>query len=96
MLRLPDGLKAKIAALAEANGRSMNSELIDAALHHLERPSRLDAIEAFIEKHRKMLDQMSEYDWFGKDGIIAEIGQIQNQLSELDEVTRPERYADRD
>lgn len=29
VLRMPDGLRTKIARLAKANGRSMNAELVD-------------------------------------------------------------------
>lgn len=39
MLRMPDGMRDRIAALAKANGRSMNAEIV----HHLQ--SAIDIAE---------------------------------------------------
>lgn len=92
MLRFPPGMRDAVAKLAESNGRSMNTEIVAAIEQHLRGPSRLDAIEAFIEKHRKMLDEMAGYVWFGKDGILDEIDRMQDQLRQIDERVRPEGY----
>lgn len=92
MLRLPPGMRDAVAKLAGNNGRSINTEIVAAIEQHLKGPSRLDALEAFIEKHRKMLDGMAEYAWFGKDGILDEIDKMQDQLRQIDERVRPEEY----
>lgn len=44
-VRFPDGLRERVKRLAAANGRSLNSEIIDAIERHLERGDRLDEIE---------------------------------------------------
>ncbi len=38
ILRLPDGMRAALAELAARNGRSMNSEVVEALSLHFERP----------------------------------------------------------
>ena len=53
MLRFPEGMRAKLAKLASANGRSMNTEIIAALEQHLSGLDRLANIEAFIEKYLK-------------------------------------------
>ncbi len=49
-------MRDRIAALAESNGRSMTAEVVAALEQHLKGPSRLDALEAFIEKHRENIE----------------------------------------
>jgi hypothetical protein len=56
MLRLPDGMRDKLAKMAEANGRSMNAEILSALEQHLAGTDRLSAIEAFIQKHRTNIE----------------------------------------
>lgn len=38
ILRLPDGMRTQIAEKAKSNGRSMNSEVVDAIHKHLMEP----------------------------------------------------------
>jgi hypothetical protein len=45
MLRLPDGLRERIKRHATINGRSLNTEIVDAIERHLERTNRLDEFE---------------------------------------------------
>lgn len=59
MLRLPSGMRGQIAKLAEENGRSMNTEIVAAIEQHLKSPARLDAVERFIETHRKAIEALS-------------------------------------
>lgn len=60
MLRLPDGMRDTLAKLADANGRSMNAEIIAALEQHLSGLDRLSAVEAFIAAHRKSIESLSE------------------------------------
>jgi plasmid stability protein len=50
MVRLPDGLRERIKRRAAVNGRSLNSEIVDAIERHLERGDRLDELERRIVK----------------------------------------------
>lgn len=50
MLRLPDGLRARVAERASANGRSMNTEIIAAIEKALADGDRLTQIEARLAK----------------------------------------------
>jgi Arc-like DNA binding domain len=49
VLRMPDGLRTKIARLAKANGRSMNSELIDRIEKSLTDTTILKHLEEQVE-----------------------------------------------
>lgn len=69
IVRLPDGMRDRIAALAESNGRSMTAEVVAALEQHLRGPSRLDALEEFIERYRP---------------YIAVIEQISHDLDKLE------------
>lgn len=92
MARLPDGLKARITALAEANGRSMNSEIIDAILQHLDRPTKLDEIASFVEKYRKTIERVDEIiDWLEGD-LYQDIENLKSTVSTLDEEANPLKY----
>lgn len=53
MVRLPEALKVRLVAMAEANGRSMTAEAVAAIEQHLAKPDRLDAVEAFIKKYHE-------------------------------------------
>jgi plasmid stability protein len=55
MLRLPDGMRERIKAKAEENGRSMNSEIVDT----LERayPVATDTMYLVIDKIRQCLEE---------------------------------------
>ena len=50
MLRLPDGLRERIKHRAAVNGRSLNTEIVDAIERHLERGDRLDEFERRLAK----------------------------------------------
>ena len=53
MLRLPDGMRDRIKAAAEANSRSMNAEIV----HTLEEkypPEKDDAVDVLIEKLERL------------------------------------------
>ncbi|AMB86050.1 DNA-binding protein [Pseudomonas agarici] len=51
VVRLPDGMRSRIAENARANVRSMNSEII----HRLERVTEL---ESALERAHKIIDQL--------------------------------------
>jgi predicted DNA-binding protein len=50
MLRLPPGLRDRVARRAKKNGRSMNTEIIDAIERHLTGLDRLADLEARIKR----------------------------------------------
>jgi Arc-like DNA binding domain len=55
MLRLPPGLRDKVAARAAQNDRSMNTELIEAIEHHLQGADRITRLWEFYERHRESM-----------------------------------------
>jgi predicted DNA-binding protein len=52
MLRLPPGLRDQVARRAAENGRSMNTEIIDAIEKHLRDADRVTQLWEAFEKHR--------------------------------------------
>jgi hypothetical protein len=49
IIRLPDGMRDKIAALAQASGRSMTAEVVAALEHHLEREDKLASLRKTVD-----------------------------------------------
>ena len=60
MLRLPPGLREAVAKLADANGRSINAELIAAIENHLSRVDRLTALEQQLNEIRNEMRDRDE------------------------------------
>lgn len=59
MLRLPDGMRDRIAAEAKANGRSMNAEIVarlEASFQPVAAPSDIEERVARLEAALSMLD----------------------------------------
>jgi predicted DNA-binding protein len=56
MLRLPDGMRDELATLAEANGLSMNAEIVEAIERHLQGADRIAQVWEFFERHRKDIE----------------------------------------
>jgi hypothetical protein len=56
MLRLPPGLRDRVAQRAAKNGHSMNTEIIEAIEKHLIGEDRMSRIWEFIEKNRKNVE----------------------------------------
>lgn len=57
MLRLPDGMRDQIAAEAEKNGRSMNSEIVQRLSESL--ASSRSAASPVIDQMLRILDQLN-------------------------------------
>ena len=73
LLRLPDGLRDRIAAAAKANGRSMNSEINAVLEEHYPPPTAFDDV---IESIRLM-----SHDRDRLDAIRAMIDDLSKQLT---------------
>jgi hypothetical protein len=58
MLRLPPGLRDKVAARAAQNNRSMNTEIIEAIEHHLQGADRITRLWEFFELHRENIESV--------------------------------------
>jgi plasmid stability protein len=56
IVRLPDGLREKIAARAADNGRSMTSEVVAALEKYLESADRVTELSDFVERHRANIE----------------------------------------
>ena len=58
MLRLPPGLRDRVAQRAAKNGRSMNTEIIDAIEHHLTRADRVTQLWELWRKHERNIESI--------------------------------------
>ena len=56
MLRLPAGLRDRVARRAAENGRSMNTEIVDAIEKYLEETDRITQLWEMFEKHRESIE----------------------------------------
>lgn len=72
MLRLPPGMRDAVAKLADANGRSMNTEIVAAIEKHLTGTSRLAELDAFHEKYKIDIESISEL-WKELENISREM-----------------------
>jgi hypothetical protein len=59
MLRLPPGLRDQVARRAAENGRSMNTEIIDAIEKHLKGSDRVTQLWDIFEKHRADIEAIN-------------------------------------
>ena len=84
MLRLPPGLRDRVAQRAAENGRSMNTEIIDAIEHHLLGADRITQLWEFINKHRE------EIGWIAL--ISSDLEKLESTVREMKELVRPENY----
>lgn len=96
IVRLPEGMRDKIASLAETNGRSMTAEVVAALEQHLKGPTKLDQLSEFVEKYRKTVERVDDIiDWLEGD-LYTDIERLQRQVSEIDERTGLVRYDESD
>jgi predicted DNA-binding protein len=58
IVRLPDGMRDELAALAETNGRSMTSEVVAAIEKHLRGADRLTQLWEFFERQRQHIEEI--------------------------------------
>jgi hypothetical protein len=56
MLRLPPGLRDRVAQKAADNGRSMNTEIVEAIEQHLTRTDRVTQLWELFEKHKENIE----------------------------------------
>jgi predicted DNA-binding protein len=75
MLRLPPGLRDKVARRAAENGRSMNTEIIDAIENHLRGADRVTQLWEAFEKHRANIEAIGLI-WDAIDHLEHTIGRL--------------------
>ena len=56
MLRLPPGLRDRVARRAAENGRSMNTEIVEAIERHLTGADRVTQLWEFFGKHQENIE----------------------------------------
>jgi predicted DNA-binding protein len=83
MLRLPAGLRDKVARRAAENGRSMNTEIIDAIEKYLEGIDRLSQLWELFERHREDIEAIPR--------IWAAVENIEGYLERAGEGESPAR-----
>jgi predicted HicB family RNase H-like nuclease len=74
MLRLPPGLRDRVARRAAENGRSMNTEIIEAIEQHLTGADRVTQLWEFFGEHRANVEAIPR--------ILAAVEQIEIYLSQ--------------
>jgi predicted DNA-binding protein len=75
MLRLPPGLRDQVARRAAENGRSMNTEIIDAIEKHLRDADRVSQLWEAFEKHRANIEAI--------DLIFNAVDHLEYKVGEL-------------
>ena len=60
MLRLPEGMRGIIARLAEANGRSINSEIVDALAKHIMGKDLITDLANKVGEMEEMIKELQE------------------------------------
>lgn len=87
-LRFPDGMRDAIAERAKANGRSMNSEIIEMLKFAMEkRPIWLDDDEIFIDAPGGLGSESSSKKYPDKKpGLL--LREIQTKIDELTEIMK--------
>jgi predicted DNA-binding protein len=73
IVRLPDGMRDRLAAIAEANGRSMTAEVVAAIEQHLQGTDRITQLWEFFGKHSENIEAIPQ--------ILAAVEQIEIYLS---------------
>ena len=56
MVRFPTALRDRLARQAKRNGRSMNTEIVEAVQQHLTRGDRVAQMWAFMQEHRANIE----------------------------------------
>ena len=80
-LRLPDGLRARIARAAKDNGRSMNSEIVSILEAHYPEPPTMEEINAELRLlTRTIKSPMSKFDL---SETLNLIGKLRDKLAEM-------------
>jgi hypothetical protein len=100
MLRLPPGLRDRVARRAAENGRSMNTEIIDAIEKHLEGADRITHLWYLFEKNRENLEAIPHI-WAAVEDLEHEkeretgrSGSLTNWRHEQEKAARPPITAD--
>jgi len=75
MLRLPDGLRDRVAKRATENGRSMNTEIIEAIEKHLRDADRVTQLWDLFEQHRKNLEAIPHI-WGAVEDLEHEVSRM--------------------
>jgi hypothetical protein len=75
MLRLPPGLRDSVARRAAENGRSMNTEIIEAIEKHLRDADRVTQLWEVFEKHRDNIEAL--------DSIRRAVESLETEVSRL-------------
>ena len=76
MLRLPPGLRDRVAHRAAENGRSMNTEIVEAIEQYLAGADRMTRLWEFIEKHRESIEEI--------DYIFDAVMDLEHRLDGID------------
>jgi hypothetical protein len=81
LLRLPPGLRDQVARRAAENGRSMNTEIVEAIEQHLTRADRVSQLWELFEKHRENIEAIPV--------LLSAVEGIEHHLSHPDDGTAP-------
>jgi predicted DNA-binding protein len=97
MLRLPTGLRDRVARRATENGRSMNTEIIEAIEKHLEGADRISQIWETLKKHQQDIEDIGliRQAVLNLEGAMEEVGEDSVFYGVLRRSAAEKRRADR-
>jgi len=85
MLRLPPGLRDRVARRAAENGRSMNTEIVEAIEKHLEGADRITQVWEKLKGHEQKLEDINLI----RDAVLA----LQRAMNDSLRRQEEQRYA---
>jgi len=75
IVRLPDGMRDRLSAFAESNGRSMTAEVVAAIDQHLKGKDRITELWEAFEKHRENIEAIPH--------IWTAVEDLENQVAHV-------------
>lgn len=87
MLRLPQGMREKIKACAEENGRSMNSEIVSRLEASFESFEKVDKLTVTNKELRAALKRIHELTGLAQD-MKAHREEIDRKVAEMNEIVK--------
>jgi Arc-like DNA binding domain len=77
IIRLPEGMREKVAGLAAANGRSMTAEVVAALERHLQHDDKLASVESKVDAVGGVLLQLIRF--LDPDGSRGWLGDLHDR-----------------
>lgn len=87
MLRLPDGMRDRVRAAAEANNRSMNAEIVATLEERYPPPIQSNELTRLLRHQGELFDRiMDEHDSSQREALVAEFNAVRSKVEKMSEV----------